>query len=116
MQEGCAVFVLSLFLAACGSRSNLLEPGTDSDAGASTGVTDGFVKCGNQLCDVASGNMCYVCEKSSPPICHTMDLPTSCANPVFLLCDGHDDCPAGESCIAACETSGPCSVPSHVCR
>lgn len=100
----------------CGSRSSLLELGADPDAGPSSGLTDGFVQCGTKLCDIASGNMCYVCDKTSPPICHTMDLPTSCPAPVFLLCDGHDDCQSGESCVEDCEVSGPCAVPSHFCR
>jgi hypothetical protein len=109
-------FVLALASTGCGSRSSLLERGTDPDAGPSVGLTDGFVKCGETPCDIASGNMCYVCDELSQPSCHTMDLPASCPDPSFVLCDGHDDCQAGESCVETCVTTGPCSVPSRLCR
>jgi hypothetical protein len=111
---GCSNLPPHLALGGCGSRSNLLSP--EGDAGPGSGAPEGFVQCGDQVCDIASGNMCYRCDKLSAPICHTMDLPTSCANPAFVLCDGDNDCEAGESCIEDCEISGPCAVPSHVCR
>lgn len=92
------------------------EPGDSSteDAGSDASApAAGFVRCGEQLCDVASGNQCYACSKTDFH-CHTRDLPTECEPIAWFDCDGREDC-AGAACEELCRTPGGCSMPSTAC-
>jgi hypothetical protein len=99
---------------ACGGDVQVDRNGVSSDAGAAAS-DPGFVQCGAERCDVASGNQCYLCDKAGDYTCHTLDLPADCSSPVWFWCDEDEDCAAGEVCVEACDADGPCSVPGRRC-